>query len=151
MILKKTSKVIALILCSVNLFLAGLHRGFEIGHDESTKFFISGGSGYDLLANYYIYIFLLLVMFVIGQSMKKDVLSRVACFSTLILNIFLYRTIYLQKKIFIYNSDSFTKLLRDTIPLDLISFLVMITLLLFQIIMVFQHYSNWRSKNAEID
>jgi hypothetical protein len=140
--IRRTSKIIAIVVCIINILLAYLFRGFELGHDEGTNMYLSGGSSYGLLANYYTYISLLLLIFTVGKFIRNELLSRVLCVSLLVLAVFQYFTVYLQKSLFFGSTNSFTKLLRETIPVDLISFSLLLFLLALEIIAFFQRFKS---------
>lgn len=138
--LEKTTKIVVFVACLINVFLLGLHLGFDLGLDENSSFTISGITGYQLLARCYIYICVLLLIFIVGKLIKKHTFSRFICLISLILIIFPYQTLYLQKRIYFNNPETVTNILLVAIPFDLIGFLLFLSLLIFQIIITLNQF-----------
>lgn len=114
----------------VNVLLFGLHTGFELGHQHSTTFFISGGSGYELLGRYYSYLSLAFFILLMIEIVEKYYSLKIISFFILASSVLLYRVIYLQKNLVINVDPSFTNLMRQTIPFDLIVFICLLGLLM---------------------
>lgn len=136
----KIPVVIALIICFINIFLHGLHGGFELALKQNSGIFSTSGSGYQLLANCYFFISGLLLIFTVGKLVKKEIVSQIVCLLALILVIFQFRLVYLQKSLFFENTDAVTKLMRETILFDWISLALVLVLLIIQIVTFFQQY-----------
>lgn len=147
---RKICNIITVILCVINGFLAGSNRGYALHQTESLNFDIYGMSGYEFLSNNYIYISLFLLVFLVGGLVRNKILSNAVCISTLLLMFPPYWNIYLQKNLFLKNGLPVSKLLLDSIPIDLISFSLISFLLIYQVIMIFQHCANWKHSYAEI-
>lgn len=148
--LRKFSILIALVTCFINVLLAGLHRGYYLGSSETIGFRIIGDA-YELLAGCYTYICVFLFVFFVGKLVKKKVISQIICLTSLILIIFPYWTLYLQKSFFFSDPDTITSVLREAILLDLISFSLVLILLVIQIITAFQNYFEWKHRNTRIE
>lgn len=143
---KKVSIIFALTVLVIDLFLSGQYLGFDKGYYEAIKTnseisFSGGGiTNYTILFEHYAPIVWLLIVYLIGKSIKKELLSQIICFSTLGWIIYLYWQIYFIKTNLFTPSISFNDLIRDTIPLDWISFSLVLVLLIYQIIVAFQYY-----------
>ncbi len=148
--LRKFSIVNVIAICSINVFLIGINLGFGYKATETIEFSVSSESGYEFLTRCYIGICFWLIVFIIGKLIKNEVTSQTICISSLILTIFLYRSVYLQKSLYFINPYPITKVFRESMPLDLISFSLVMILLIYQIITVFQHYFDWKRNNARV-
>lgn len=135
----RISKFVASATFIINILLCGLYIGYSIRFKED-GFFISGGNGYESIAQYYIYICLFLLIFFLGKTIKYKILSNIVCIVTLGLTFFFYRFIYLQKSLFYNNGLPLSKLLKISTPLDWISFSLALVLLILQIIAIYLDY-----------
>lgn len=141
--LKKISGIVALFAFSLNVYLAGLYRGFYI---PLPRFELSE-SGF--AGDFYFHISFFLLVFILGRLAKNRLLSNIICLSTLSLIIYQYKYIY-YKTLLSDEGGPFSLILRESIPLDLISFSLVLFLLIYQIITVFQNCLEWKRNNAKV-
>ncbi len=144
---RKIHIIVAVITFIINIFLIGLNRGYDIHFDEQGLY----NSGFELLTYCYIYISLLLLLFIVGKSIKKNSLSNIICFTSIFLLFYPYKWVYLQKQIFYSNNVPLDLIFKESIPLDVISILLIIILLTVQIITVFQSYFEWKCNNTKVE
>lgn len=153
--LKKISVIFDLIILMVNLSLQGKHSGFERGFDEArktlTEINFSAGTPYFFLEQQYFYIVLLSLAFLVGKSIKKEILSQIICIASLIWTIYIYWHIYLQKSIVLNHEGTFYDLTRNVVYFDWFCFSLVIILFIIQIVNAFQHYFDWKSNSAKIN
>jgi hypothetical protein len=142
----RISKILALIVLTINISFAGLFNGFEQGYTTNSMF--SGFTVYITLSMYYFLITFCVFGFVIGKSIKNAILSQIICFSSLIPTLYFYQKIYFLKNYYFYDVESFSTLIRGTIPIDWFCFLIVLILLAYQIVSAFQHFS---SKNYKMN
>jgi hypothetical protein len=128
----------------INIALAYLFRGFELGHDEAVSDTHSVGfTAYNLLINAHTYNFLLLLAFWAATYWKTSLLAYLIRFASLLLILYQYRTIYIQKSLFAGSDDSFTRLLRDTLAADHVGMLIIGVLLFLQFASGARQTSRW--------
>jgi hypothetical protein len=132
--LRKISVIFAFVVLVINVRLSGDCYGFEQGYEYGLKTFTGGhGTPYSFLWEQYIRIVWGMSFLLIGKTIKNELLSQIICFPCLIWTIYFYWQIYLQKSLVVANDDSFYKLLRDSIPMDVLSFMFVLFLIVFQI------------------
>lgn len=137
--IERLSKVIVFVACILLAFAHGLYAGFELGQKQnSTGIYSTFGSGYQLLANTYFYIFLLLILYIVGLLLRTKVLAHFICIVTLLLTVFQFRVIYLQKIQIANSGDEFSKLMRDTVTFDWLIFLSVCLLFALQLTAIVQ-------------
>lgn len=142
--LEKTSKFVALFAFSINLFLAGLDRGY----DYHSRIYGLSGSGF--AGSEYLYISFSLLVFIFGKLVKKRILSNIICLSALSFVIYQYKDIYLYKKLLSDAGEPLSLMFRESIPLDVLSFSLIVILLVVQAIAAFQSFLDRKHKNAGI-
>lgn len=126
--------VIALLICFISIFLHGLFGGFELGAMQNRGVFNTFGSGYQVLANSYFYIYLLLLLYTITNFIKYDFLAKITGLFFSLLALYPFRNIYLQKALLSSDTGQFTLLMQQTIPLDWFCFLLLLALISIQLI-----------------
>jgi len=136
--LRKVSLIFALIGATLNLFIAGLYTGFEEGYKSGSMF--SGETSYVQLSMEYLMLALCFLGFVVGKLIKKPVLSLLVGFSAEIIIFFVYRKIYLIKSYYFGDVESFSELIRRTIPHDWFCFSLVVILFIYQIALALQYY-----------
>ena len=142
--LNRIAKILALIVLTINVCLAGVFNGFEQGYSTNSMF--SGSTVYITLSMFYFLITFCVLGFVIGKLLRNVILSQIICFSSLISTLYLYQRIYLLKSYYLNDIESFSKLIRESIPLDWFWFSIIIILLIYQIVSAFQYFSNKNHK-----
>lgn len=145
--LKKLKTIIIFITFNINIYLAGLNRGYDLH-------FIQQGlhsSGFELLTHCYIYICLFMLIFIFGNYIDKKPLSNILCYSSLFLLFYPYKWIYLQKNLFYDDSASLDLIFKESFPIDIISLLLIVSLLVIQITTSFQNYIEWKRNNAKVE
>ncbi len=133
-----------------------LHRGFDIGYQETIKIrqVISVGTGnaYGFLGDCYFYIIVLLLIFSVGKLIRLKSLSQIVCTTSLVWMTLIFQKIYVQKEVYFSQiNNTFGNLLVNAILLDFISFLLLVVLLLVQIITAFQQYYEQKTQNISVD
>ncbi len=137
---KKLTKIIALTIGFINILLHGYHLGFELGSSVNSGIYSTFGSGYQFLAKCYLYLFIFSLIFVVSNIIKKKLIFHIVSLSLLALMIFQYQKIYLQKSLFIENTNIFTKLIRETIIIDYTSLSLVLILIVLQFIIIYYDY-----------
>lgn len=132
--LRKYSKIIALIALAINIFLAGLTRGFEF------HFYKFSFSDAQISGSEYFYISFFLLIFFIGTSVKKRLMSDIICLAALILAIYKYKFIYLFTTGLLNEPEPISLLFQESTPLNIISFLIILILLIYQITILVQKW-----------
>ena len=140
----RISKILALIVLTINVSFASLFNGFEQGYTTNSMF--SGFTVYITLSMYYFLIAFCVFGFVIGKLIKNAILSQIMCFSSLILTLYFYQKIYFLKSYYFNDVESFSTLIRGTIPLEWFCFSIVLILLVYQIVFAFRHFSNKNHK-----
>lgn len=143
--LEKILSILVFLTFSINIFLAGLERGFNFHYQKY------GLSGIGFAGSSYLWISFLLLVFLLGKKTKKKFLSNILCLTSLSFILFQYKNIYLYKKLLSDAGDPISILLRESIPLDVISFSAILILLFTQIIMIFQNYFEWKRTKSKIE
>ena len=132
--MKNYWKILLVVAFAINFFLAGQFLGYDIGLTDAIGFSISGQSGYELLAICYFDINFLLLIFYFGLLIKNRILSSAICLAALSLTFYFFRIIYLQKTLYYNNGVPVRKIVDNSIPLDLISFSIIVLFLVLQVI-----------------
>ncbi|HEX9959700.1 MAG TPA: hypothetical protein VGB00_02045 [Pyrinomonadaceae bacterium] len=136
--LRKTSIIIALIVLVITVSMSGQHFGFERGYDYGVKtfagIFSSGETAYQYLGECYADITTLLLSFLVGRLIKKEILSQIICISSAVWMLYIYRLIFQQKFAVGKDLEAFYKLLNETISYDWFSVTAISVLLILQII-----------------
>lgn len=137
--LRQLSLVIALGAFFISVLLVGLHKGFDYGITEDSGLSFSSESGYGFLTRCYFSICFLLLTFIVGKLIKKEVASQLISFSSLFFVILSYRLVYLQKNLFFESAETITNVLRITLPFDLVNFSLVIVLIITQIVLLYRN------------
>lgn len=162
--IKKVLMILALITLLINVQLEGKYSGYEAGIQISKKDYadeqIAQGHNYvyrahpTAYADYaevYSIIKWLLIAFLIGFSLKKELLSQFICITSLIWTVYEYREIYIHKReifdILDLQEHRFFDIIRETIPIDWICFSIVIILMAHQIVTMFNY---WVYKNEMV-
>lgn len=140
MMLRRLTLITALSSLFISGLLLGLHQGFAYGASDARGYSFSFETGYEFLVRCYFGICIWLSVFIIGNLIKKEIMSQIICFSSLVFVILPYRLIYQQKNFFYENSETITNVLRATLPLDLVNFSLVSILLIFQIIFLYRNF-----------
>jgi len=148
----RISKILALIVLTINLYISGLFTGV----DEASLFLNStsifgvgfGPSIYSTLSYYHLLAAICLFGFVIGKTIKKEILSQVISFSSIFLTIYFFRKIYLLKKIYISDLRTFSDLtpIHNSIKFDWFLYFIVLILLIYQIFTVYKYFSGKNHK-----
>lgn len=142
---------IALIIC---LILFAEHHAFEQGWNLASDFWNNttpdspsfsigtGPSTYGFLIERYLITGFLLVIYVVGELIKKELLSKIICLSSLILIIYQLWGIYNWYLLLIetfphYSVDPYFRLINTSTPFVWVVFLIVIVLLIMQIVKLF--------------
>ena len=133
------------LICFINFALCYIYAQIELTDQNDLNIFSTNGSGYQLLTNYHLFISLLFLGVIAVKWIGKVGWSDFICLVGLFLVCYQYRIIYLQKSLLFDSTDSFTELMRMTLPIDYFCFLVMIFLLFYQISFLFQYCKNYVS------
>lgn len=134
--LRNFTILFALIAEVVNAFLAGLSRGHEV---HIIKYGLYS-YGFESLTFCYLYICFFLFIFILGKLLERELLSNIICLGALLLLFYSYKYIYLQMKIFSVPEEPWILLYRDSIFFVLISFLLVLILLVYQIISISKYF-----------
>ena len=128
--LRKITLFIALTACWITVWLAGIHKGYELG--GSLRVF---HSVYDFFVQCYSQITFFLFIYIFGKLVeeKNFITSQLICFTTLILTAFPYRWLYLEKSYKFSDVETTTNVLIETLPFDWIAFSLVIILMILQI------------------
>lgn len=127
--LHKASTVIVLIVLWLNAYLAGLVRGYGFHQEfEFSEPYMKG-------AEYFTICFLLLVVIAV-RFIRKKLLSDILCLTALSVALFQYRFIWLYKLALSDEGPPLSLLFRESIPLEIASFLLIITLLIYQFVVL---------------
>jgi hypothetical protein len=102
----------AFIACFITFWLAGIHKGYELG--GSLRVF---HSVYDFFVQCYSQIILLLLIYIFGKLIEEKnlIIYQLICFTSLILSVFPYRWIYLEKS-YKFNDVETTTVLIKALP-----------------------------------
>jgi len=153
--IKKLSIIIVIIGLTLYSFLMGEHFGFEKGIaariSESSLFSGNHESLYTVLGRYYFYIILLLIVFLIGKQIKKELFSQIISISSLIFIFFIHWKIYIEKEYLIeINTLNFSKTVAfQTKQFDLLGISIIVLLLIIQITILVIYYFGKRQKIAD--
>ncbi len=128
--LRKVTLSMAFIACFITFWLAGIHKGYELG--GSLRVF---HSVYDFFVQCYSQIILLLLIYIFGKLIEEKnlIIYQLICFTSLILSVFPYRWIYLEKS-YKFNDVETTTVLIKALPFDWIAFSLVVILLILQIV-----------------
>ena len=151
--LRKLSIGVALFTLLISILLYGAHYGFDQGVlaaalDEKIKlalygikeisFGVHGPRTYEFLSDRYFHISCFLVLYLLSKFIKYELISQIVCIALLGFTIYEFWQIQGLYSLLTENSDYKSTahfiLLRDTIPLILINFLFVLSLLIIQII-----------------
>ncbi len=132
--LEKYSKIILILAIAINVYLVGLTRGFEF------QYLKYGFSDPRISGAEYFYICFFLLIFLIGREVKKRFVSNIICLSALAIAAYKYKFIYLFTVGLLDEGEPISLMFRESIPLNLISFSVIILLLIYQIIVIIQDF-----------
>ncbi len=113
-----------------SLFLAGLHGGFESCLSQNQVAYSTFGTGYQVLANSYFWLFLLIVFYAIAAKIANQLISRAVCLITACPIIYACQIIYFQKAASLGLDGSFPSLMKSTIPLDILGIVLLSALAL---------------------
>jgi len=154
-ITKQFIKYAELIGCFANILLFGMHEGFELGYQELREtcavIHLSGGTAYEFLAKQYLYITFLFLIFLVAKLVKPRALSHFISIFALIWISYFYWQTYLQKRIYFGNSENFSRLIRESIPIDLLSFSLVLILSIIQVSSVIQCYFEWKRNKLKVE
>lgn len=142
--LRKYSRIIVLFTLGINVFLVGLHRGFDISLSE---FEFSGPNFGDI----YFYTSFFLILFFFGELAKNRLVSNIICFFALFSLLYYYNRIYLYNTRTFEESRPINLFLRESMPLDVISFSLIMILLIFQLITAIWYYFEWKRNNVKVE
>ncbi len=135
--LRKISLLLAFIVLMINVRLSGEYFGFEQGYqyavDTYTEIRFSHGTVYFYLFEQYAQLVLGMIFFLIGKTVKKESLSQIICAPSLLWVIYKYYYIYIPKSRYFNDVEPFSKLLRESMPLDVICFSIVSMLLIYQL------------------
>lgn len=134
MMSRRLTLITALNILLINGLLFGLHLGFAYGFVEYGSVTFLSETVYQFLARCYFANCFWLLVFVIGHLINRRFVSEIICFSSLIFVILSYRWVYLEKSHLFESPETITTVLRITYPLDLVSFVLVIFLLMVQIV-----------------
>jgi hypothetical protein len=137
--LRKISIILALVVLVVNVSMSGQHSGFERGYDYGVKTFSQiylsdGGTAYEYLGECYAHITAVLVVFLAGRLIKKEIPSQIICISSALWTLYVYRLIFQQKFAVSQDLKTFYKLSNETMSYDWFSMTAVSVLLILQII-----------------
>ncbi len=142
--LRKIALFTAFIACLITVWLAGMHKGYELG--GTIRIF---HSVYDFFVQCYSQIILLLLIYIFGKLIEKEslIISQLICFTSLILTVFPYRWIYLEKTYKFSDAETTTDVLIETLPFDQTAFFLVMVLMILQIAGVSKFlYEKYQSK-----
>ncbi len=142
--LNKVSKFVVFLAFSINVFLAGLSRGFAFHFHKYGLYGV--GFGVDS----YIIISFFWLFFLFGTIIKKRLLSNIICFFSLSCIVYQYKCIYLYKKLLSDVEEPLSLMFRESTPLDVLGFSLVLILLAFQIATAFMDYMEWSHNSAKI-
>lgn len=140
----KSLSIVAFFAFCINVFLAGLDRGY----DYHSRMYGLSGSGF--AGDFYFYNGFFLLVYILSKTAKKRLLSNIICLAALSFTIYQYKNIYFYKKLLSDAGEPLSLMFRESIPLDVLSFTLVIVLLIAQLITVFQYYFEWKRNNTEI-
>lgn len=152
--LRNISIGFALIALSICLILFAEHHAFEQGWNLASDFWnnrtpdsprFSGGAGpttYGFLTERYLITGFLLVIYVAGEIVKKELLSKIICLFSLTLSFYQLWGIYNWYKLLIetfphYSVDSYFRLINTSAPFVWSVFSIVIVLLILQFVKLF--------------
>ena len=131
--LNKFSKINVVIAFVINIFLAGMDRGF------SFQFYQFRLSEPQIAGSNYFYIIFFLIIYLLGEFIKRKIISFLVGVSALALIINQYKYIYWYAIDLSDEKEPFSLLFRETNPLNWISFSLVMILLIFQIVSILHH------------
>lgn len=127
----KFSIVIAALALGINIYSAGLARGFDFHFRGQFEFSESRIAGSE-----YLYICVLIFVFTILQFTKRGMLSSFICIGALCLILFHYTDIYASKSLLSDEGSPYSLLLRESAPLDVTSFSLIVVLWVYQLVII---------------
>lgn len=147
--LRNISIGFAFIALSICLILFAEHHAFEQGWDLAGGFWNSksqnslsfsvgtGPTTYGFLTERYLFIGCFFVIYLVSEFIKKELLSKVICLSSLTVIIYQFWDIYNWYELLIktfpyYNTDSYFRLINASVPFVWIVFSIVIALLIMQ-------------------
>ncbi len=152
--LRNISIGFAFIALNICLILFAEHHAFEQGWNLASDFWksktsdsisFSSGSGpttYGFLTERYLITGFLLAIYVVGELVKKELLSKIICLFSLTLIFYQLWGIYNWYKLLIetfphYSVDSYFRLINTSAPFVWTVFSIVIVLLILQIVKLF--------------
>lgn len=133
-------KSFAFIVIFINIYLAGIHRGVFFNFNQ---YGIDSG----VIGSEYFIIILFVMVFLIFLLWNKKIFSPVACVISLLPTILQYKYIYSYINGLSDEGEPFMSLFNEAVPLNVISFGLIVSLMVIQIIVASKNFFN---KNTEI-
>lgn len=137
--LTKISITAAIIIICINIYLAGIYRGVFI---DFNKYGIYSFDNYGVFSSItgieFFFIAIFLLLFLISKIVSRRLISQLICLFMLLLTTFQYRQIYDFIVLSADEGDKYISLFNEAIPLNIISFSLIIILLILQIILFAQ-------------
>lgn len=142
MIFKKVSNIFGVFVLILSIFFSGLFRGVDLASQPPN--WIDGASVSDGLLISYIWIGVLLIIYLLAKKLKRRAVSDVLSILVLILTFFPFRFILLQKSVFFNEELKISRIYLDFWPLDLISIVLVLGILLIECALAVHHLRDWR-------
>lgn len=156
-VIKFAAMIMGIYLCQESSRYGGIYLGHiqgaqlcKIVYPVIGNLHISHADPYFYLVDLHRYISLFLIIFIIGQLIKKELLSQIISLPSIIILFILFIQIYMYKKPYISDEASYINLIRETLSSDFIHIWLALALLIYQAVTAFQDYLNWNRENTKI-
>lgn len=157
--IKAMFKTIAIIVCSYICLQSYYLRGIYVGFNYSPLCEAPGSlqnkganlyqvSPYYQFPDFHFYISFLLLLFIIGQLIKKEILSQVFSLMAISLALLGFIHIYNLKSNYVSDGDKYMDLMRLTLSMDSDHIWLTLAILIYQIIITFYYWLYERRKDS---
>jgi hypothetical protein len=140
--MKRASLIFATIVLMLNVLILGAFTGFDRAYRLDDIFKVSALGIYVRVIFLHFGIAFLLLVFVVGKIIKKEILSQLVCFASLIPTLYLYWKLFQRKSLYLTDTTSYTELLRSSISLDWFGASVVLFLLAYQVTITLHNIPN---------
>jgi hypothetical protein len=156
-IIKTIAILIATYMCLESAYYAGLYRGYNLGASTlgnlcypklGNGFCGYGGDPYEQLGDLYVYVCLLLVLFLVAQMIKREIVSHWVSLISVLLAMFGFARAYTFKNNFLSDDDKYIDLIRQTISTDYVHIWLTSALVLYKIIDILVYWQTGRNNKS---
>lgn len=146
--------ILGLYLCQQSFYYTGIYEGYGIGvarfgnicYPRIGSLCLYDVDPYSGLANTHVYINWLLSFFIIGNLIKKEVVSQIISLPSALLTFLLFISVYFFKSRYVSDEVVYINLIRETLSTDFIHIWIALALLIYQIVTAIQYYFDRKPK-----